>query len=113
MGYILLHYCRLLAGEHHSHGVHRLVERNRLMFPFPAQIVNEQPEAPGGIVAHPGILKKENIKGARRPLRMHPQNASIGSGEDDLAEFLELRFDLPAGSYATVLLREFLKQDVS
>lgn len=67
----------------------------------------------GEILAHPSILKKENIKGARRPLRMHPENASIDTGVDDLGEYLELRFDLPSGSYATVLLREFLKRDVS
>jgi len=65
------------------------------------------------ILNHPAVLKKDNIKGARRPLRMHPENASVTSGSDDLGDFLELAFDLPSGSYATVLAREFLKRDIS
>lgn len=67
----------------------------------------------GDILKHPLILKHENIKGARRPLRMRPENTAIASGTDALGEFLELRFDLPSGSYATVLAREFLKHDVT
>lgn len=65
------------------------------------------------ILSHPTVLKTENIKGARRPLRMHPENASVCSGSDELGEFLELQFALPSGSYATVLVRELLKHDVS
>lgn len=64
------------------------------------------------ILRHPAVLKKENIKGARRPLRMHPDNASVSTGSDEPGDFLELRFELPSGSYATVLLRELLKHDV-
>ncbi len=70
-------------------------------------------EQAGDILSHPTVLKKENIKGARRPLRMHPENATVTQGSDDLGDFLELAFDLPAGSYATVLVREFLKRDIS
>ncbi|NQV35679.1 MAG: tRNA pseudouridine(13) synthase TruD [Phycisphaeraceae bacterium] len=65
------------------------------------------------ILAHPTVLKKENIKGARRPLRIQPENVSASAGSNDSGEFLELRFELPAGSYATVLIRELLKRDVS
>lgn len=67
----------------------------------------------GDILNQPSILKKENIKGARRPLRMHPENTSLSAGTDCDGDYLELRFDLPAGAYATVLAREFLKQDVT
>jgi tRNA pseudouridine13 synthase len=67
----------------------------------------------GEILAHPAVLKSENIKGARRPLRMAPANASIDSGTDAQGDYLELRFDLPSGAYATVLVREFVKQDVT
>ena len=67
----------------------------------------------GEILAHPTVLKKENIKGARRPLRIQPENVSASAGSNESGEFLELRFDLPAGSYATVLMRELLKRDVS
>jgi len=65
------------------------------------------------ILQNPSILKRENIKGARRPLRIRPENAEISSGTDALGEYLELVFELPAGSYATVFLREFLKHNVS
>jgi len=67
----------------------------------------------GDILRSPDILKKENIKGARRPVRMRPENASLDSGTDALGEYLELRFELPSGSYATTLIREILKQEVS
>jgi tRNA pseudouridine13 synthase len=55
----------------------------------------------------PGNLKLPRgirLRGARRPLRVRPEEARaepIGGG-------LELRFSLPPGSYATVLLEELL-----
>ncbi len=67
----------------------------------------------GAILQNTPILKRENIKGARRPLRIRPENADISSGTDAMGEYLELTFDLPAGSYATVFLREFFKRDVA
>lgn len=73
-------------------------------------IVNSQAR---DIVEQPNAMKRENIKGARRPLRMFPQNTHVSSGTDEVGDFVELKFDLPAGSYATVLLREFLKRDVT
>ena len=48
----------------------------------------------------PGI----RLRGARRALRVRPANASISEDADSLT----LCFDLPAGSYATVLLEELL-----
>jgi tRNA pseudouridine13 synthase len=44
------------------------------------------------------------LRGARRALRVRPQAASVGRIEGGL----EIRFTLPAGSYATVLLHEVL-----
>lgn len=46
------------------------------------------------------------LKGGRRALRFRPADAriSLGAGEDDA--YLELRFTLPKGCYATCLLRE-------
>ncbi|MFO0961813.1 MAG: tRNA pseudouridine(13) synthase TruD [Phycisphaerales bacterium] len=44
--------------------------------------------------------------GARRPMRVRASNPDIESGLDDHGTFVRLAFDLPAGSYATVLLRE-------
>jgi tRNA pseudouridine13 synthase len=47
--------------------------------------------------------------GGRRPLRFQPSDSLVETGEDDLGAFLELRFTLPRGCYATVLLREVCK----
>jgi tRNA pseudouridine13 synthase len=46
------------------------------------------------------------IKGARRPLRFRPADAELKLGADPRGPYLELRFVLPRGSYATALLRE-------
>ena len=56
-------------------------------------------------------LKRFGATGGRRPLRFQPQNSSISSGTDEHGDYLELRFELPSGCYATVLLREITKQD--
>ena len=48
-------------------------------------------------------------RAGRRPLRVLPTNASVSSGRSKHGEYLELKFDLPSGSYATVLLREVMK----
>jgi tRNA pseudouridine13 synthase len=44
--------------------------------------------------------------GTRRPFLVRPEELSI----ETVSEGLRFRFDLPPGAYATVLLREFLKQ---
>ncbi len=44
------------------------------------------------------------LKGARRPLRIRPENASAEWSQEEL----RLRFCLPAGSYATVFIEEIL-----
>jgi tRNA pseudouridine13 synthase len=54
-------------------------------------------------------LPRELAKGERRPLRFRPRNPSILTGQDDLGEWMELRFDLPSGCYATVVVREITK----
>jgi tRNA pseudouridine13 synthase len=46
------------------------------------------------------------LKGARRPLRFQPRDTSISLGADARGAYLELRFTLPRGCYATSLLRE-------
>ncbi len=53
------------------------------------------------------------VKGTRRPLRVQPTDASIQLGADARGAYLELRFGLPRGSYATSLLRELFKEDRS
>ena len=54
----------------------------------------------------PGVHR---VKGARRPLRFRPLNASADAGVDPRGEYIELRFELPAGCYATAVLREICK----
>ena len=56
-------------------------------------------------------LKRFGATGGRRPLRFQPQNTDISSGSDEQGDYLQLRFELPSGCYATVLLREITKQD--
>jgi tRNA pseudouridine13 synthase len=52
------------------------------------------------------------VRGSRRPLRFQPRNWAVLSGTDDLGQYLELKFELVSGSYATTLLREISKKDI-
>ncbi len=52
------------------------------------------------------LAAEPDAPGARRPLAI-PLQVALAALEDGI----ELRFSLPAGSYATVLLRELLKQE--
>ena len=47
--------------------------------------------------------------GGRRPFRCPLEDLGIESGADEAGAYLELRFTLPAGSYATAALREICK----
>lgn len=47
--------------------------------------------------------------GARRPLRVPTDDWAVDEGQDEAGRFLQLSFSLPAGSYATSLLRELCK----
>lgn len=51
------------------------------------------------------------VKGARRPLRFQPAEAEIRLGADARGPYLELRFVLPRGCYATALLRELFREE--
>jgi tRNA pseudouridine13 synthase len=53
------------------------------------------------------------VKGARRPLRFRPTDCCVQVGTDQRGDFVELRFVLPAGCYATAVVREICKSDVS
>jgi tRNA pseudouridine13 synthase len=53
------------------------------------------------------------VRGGRRPLRYQPRNWAVSSGTDNLGQYLELKFELDSGSYATTLLREISKTDIS
>jgi tRNA pseudouridine13 synthase len=51
----------------------------------------------------------EKVKGARRPLRIKPEDVNLEGGVDDHGPYVTVAFTLPAGSFATVLIRELTK----
>ncbi len=57
-------------------------------------------------------MGQHNSRGGRRPLRFQPRNCSVAAGSDDLGEYLELKFELDSGCYATTLLREITKTEI-
>ncbi len=52
------------------------------------------------------------VSGGRRPLRFRPQEPVVESGSDGAGDFIELRFFLEPGCYATTVLREVCKSDL-
>lgn len=50
------------------------------------------------------------IKGTRRPLRFRPRDVAVEAAADERGQYLELRFELDSGCYATTLLREVTKK---
>ena len=54
---------------------------------------------------------KKMVKGARRPLRAQVANQKTSIGTDNCGDFVEVKFDLPAGSYATVVIDQLLRGD--
>lgn len=52
-----------------------------------------------------GYLRSD---GTRRPFRFSPGTPSVEPDRDEHGPFLEVKFTIPAGCYATVLLRELL-----
>jgi len=49
------------------------------------------------------------VKGQRRPLRVKPEDVELAAGIDDNGPYITTAFTLPAGSFATVFLRELMK----
>lgn len=48
-------------------------------------------------------------RGTRRPVRIKVEHIEVDSGVDEHGAYVRTAFDLPRGSYATVLLRELVK----
>ncbi len=51
------------------------------------------------------------VKGARRPVRVRPTDVTVEGGVDENGNHVTVAFTLPAGSFATVLLRELMKNE--
>jgi len=69
--------------------------------------------APTGLTCDSfGQLGPLSSPGGRRPLRFPLREPSAETGRDDSGPFIELRFALPSGCYATSLLREVSKSDL-
>jgi tRNA pseudouridine13 synthase len=51
------------------------------------------------------------VRGARRPLRVRPEELELAAGVDEFGPHVTVAFTLPAGSFATVLVRELTKVD--
>jgi tRNA pseudouridine13 synthase len=58
-------------------------------------------------------LPKLSQDGTRRPLWCPLDHLQVEAGEDDRGKHVTLSFTLPKGSYATCVLREFMKTDPS
>ena len=50
-----------------------------------------------------------SMPGARRPLRVRPVDARLSAGVDETGGHVTCAFTLPAGSFATTLMRELMK----
>ncbi|MCC7350844.1 MAG: tRNA pseudouridine(13) synthase TruD [Phycisphaerales bacterium] len=60
---------------------------------------------------HFRLAGHHKVKGVRRPLRVQPKDVDLSAGVDDHGPHVTLVFSLPAGSFATSLLREVMKTD--
>jgi tRNA pseudouridine13 synthase len=56
---------------------------------------------------------KLRTKGARRSLRVKPTDVNLAAGVDEHGAHITVAFTLPSGAFATVLLRELMKSEVT
>lgn len=56
---------------------------------------------------------RERAKGDRRPIRVKPEDVKLQGGVDEHGPYIAVAFTLPAGSFATVFLRELMKNPES
>lgn len=55
------------------------------------------------------VASKRAPEGSRRPMRMLIDEPAVSAGGDELGPYIELRFMLPRGSFATTVMREIMK----
>ncbi len=77
----------------------------------PADIEQRVLETSGFAREEIRALDGSRLDGARRALRVPMGDPSINEGADERGPFLRVSFTLPAGAYATTLLREVCKND--
>lgn len=87
---------------------YRMTQPSRQPGALEAQVLAEEDLAPEAFRSD--TLR---LKGGRRPLRFPVQEASIRLGADGRGAYLELRFFLPRGCYATALLRELFADETT
>jgi tRNA pseudouridine13 synthase len=54
-----------------------------------------------------------SLPGARRPIRVRPTDLSADGGMDEHGPYIHVSFCLPPGAYATVLMRELMRNDTA
>ncbi len=64
-----------------------------------------------GISTEEFVNSKAAPDGERRPLRIPITHVEVEGGVDEHGGYVRVAFDLPRGSYATVVLRELMKND--
>jgi tRNA pseudouridine13 synthase len=57
--------------------------------------------------------QRDRSHGDRRPLRIQPRDTQLESGVDEHGGYITVAFTLPAGAYATILMRELMKNDAA
>jgi tRNA pseudouridine13 synthase len=75
-----------------------------------AQIEREAIDA-SGVTLESLTSGPRSPEGGRRSLRTPITHASLDSGTDEHGSYVRVAFDLPRGSYATIVLREIMKSD--
>jgi len=58
-----------------------------------------------------GRKLRDPVPGKRRPLRIPLSMPDVEAGTDEHGHYIKVAFELPAGSFATVVLRELMKPD--
>jgi tRNA pseudouridine13 synthase len=71
------------------------------------QVLAEHQLAP----EHFRVEGRLRMKGGRRPLRVRPEDVDLAGGVDQFGQHITVAFTLPAGSFATIFLREVMKSD--
>jgi tRNA pseudouridine13 synthase len=85
----------------------RMSEAKAVAGQMEAEVLTEFKLTPADFVGPMGA------PGGRRPLRFFADDMRIEAGSDENGMYLEFRFTLPSGSYATVLLGEVMKEEVT